>query len=122
MRARCGTREGTSKFNVLPATHHHESLVTRKLLFYICQMPGVDPEARRAALALLSQGMITIAEAVELAGVSRQLMHHWVRRAGIDWQRIRQARLAAWWRKELRHGSKLVETAKPRSGKPRKTR
>lgn len=78
-------------------------------------MAAVDPEAKRAALGLLARGMVTIAEAAEHAGVSRQLMHHWVRRAGVDWRRIRQARRATWWRKELKRGPRLVETEKPRS-------
>jgi len=79
-------------------------------------MAAVDTEAKRAALALLARGMVTIAEAAEHAGVSRQLMHHWVKRAGVDWQRIRRARRARWWRKELRNGPRLVETQKTRSG------
>lgn len=63
-----------------------------------------DLEARRAALGLLGKGRITIAEAATLAGVSRQLAHHWVNTAGLDWRRIRMAVLAREWRRAI--GSK----------------
>lgn len=78
-------------------------------------MPA-DPEAKRIALALLTRGVITISEATESAGVSPQLMHYWVRRAGIDWQRIRRARRATWWRKESRNGTRLVEKPNESAG------
>jgi predicted HTH domain antitoxin len=61
----------------------------------------IDREAKRAALALLARGLITRAEAAQLAGVSHQLMRHWLRRSGIDHERMRDTRLADLWRKEL---------------------
>jgi predicted HTH domain antitoxin len=64
-----------------------------------------DEAARRAAIALLAAGEITAAEASRLAGVSRQLMAHWIKRAGIDWRRIRAARLAKEWRKATKQRS-----------------
>lgn len=60
-----------------------------------------DPEARRAALSLLARGAITISEAADLAGISRQLMRYWCKRARIDWQRIRRRRIAKAWRKAV---------------------
>jgi len=68
-----------------------------------------DKEVRRVAMTLLACGEITPAELTELAGVSRQLMHHWIRRSGVDWLRIRKARLMRRWRKEMHNGPRLVE-------------
>lgn len=84
-------------------------------VLYLCQMKPVDPEARRIALSLLAKGLITISEAKELCGVSRQLMLHWVQRRGVDWRRIRWSKLTALWRKEAQRGPKLVEVEKSRS-------
>lgn len=61
-----------------------------------------DEAARRAALALLAEGEITAAEAKDLAGVSRQLMRHWINTAGVDWKRIRGTRIAHAWAKAVR--------------------
>lgn len=58
-----------------------------------------DPAARKAALSLLSKGLLTQAEAAQLAGVSRQLMRHWARE--VPAIRNREALLAKLWRKEL---------------------
>jgi predicted HTH domain antitoxin len=63
-----------------------------------------DEATRRAAIALLSRGDITAPEAAKLAGVSRQLMAHWIKRAGVDWRRIRDARLLKAWRKARARG------------------
>jgi hypothetical protein len=60
-----------------------------------------DPAAKAAALALLTKGLATKAEAARLAGVSKQLMQHWA--AEIDTERNRNALLAKLWRKELRN-------------------
>jgi transposase-like protein len=78
----------------------------------------IDADARRAAVALLARGLLTPTEAAALAGVSRQLLHAWMRRARVDWQRIRGARLASAWRKELYRGARLRETEAARAGKP----
>ena len=66
-----------------------------------------DTAAREAALALLARGMIRPAEAADLAGVSLQVVRYWCRRAGLNWRRIRQAKLADAWREELRRGRRL---------------
>lgn len=79
-------------------------------------MKALDPEARRVALSLLAQGIIRPHEAAELAGVSRQVVEYWCRRAGVDWQRIRRARLAKAWARGMRHGPKLVEQQKAPAG------
>lgn len=60
-----------------------------------------DDEARSAALALLSRGMLTPGQAADLAGVSRQLVAYWLRHAGIDWRRAWERRQAGMWRKEI---------------------
>lgn len=60
-----------------------------------------DDEARSAALALLARGMITPSQAAELAGVSRQLVHYWLKAAGIDWERAWRRRTAGMWRREI---------------------
>lgn len=84
-------------------------------VFYICCMIRIDNESRRVALALLAKGEITLAEATRLAGVSRQLMRHWAK--GVQWERVRNARIATAWRKEMARGPRLVETTKARRDK-----
>lgn len=63
---------------------------------------STDPEARRAALTLLAQGQVTLSEAAELAGVSRQLVRYWANVAKLDWRKARSAYLAKLWRKEIK--------------------
>lgn len=58
-----------------------------------------DEAARRAFVALLARGAITLPEAMTLAGISRQLAHYWARE--IDWKRMRRKRIAELWRKEI---------------------
>jgi hypothetical protein len=58
-----------------------------------------DPAAKRAALALLSKGLLTQAEAAKLAGVSRQLMRHWAQE--IPAKRNRDAVLTKLWSREI---------------------
>mgnify|MGYP000667972509 FL=1 len=58
-----------------------------------------DPAAKAAAIALLAKGLITKAEAAELAGVSRQLVQHWARDIPID--KARNAILRKLWRREI---------------------
>jgi hypothetical protein len=70
----------------------------------------LDPEARRVALALLAQGVLRPHEAAEMAGVSIQVVNYWLRRAGVDWERIRRRRLGKLWRKEMKRGPRLVES------------
>lgn len=53
-------------------------------------------------MVLLERGQVTLSEAAELAGVSRQLVYAWCRRAGIDWKVARQQRLEREWLKAER--------------------
>jgi hypothetical protein len=60
---------------------------------------------RDAAIYLLRKGLITQAEAGRLAGVSRQIIQHWVRMQHLDGLliRAREAHLRRLW-KETLHG------------------
>lgn len=73
-----------------------------------------DPNARRAVRSMLARGLLTLSEAAEIAGVSRQLARQWA--ADIRWQEIRRQRLADLFRKELKRGSgiRLVEMGRRR--------
>lgn len=72
----------------------------------IIKMPSaIDNDARRAALALLAEGVVRPHEAAELAGVSLQVMGYWIASAGIDWQRVRKRRLAKAWAKVMKGSS-----------------
>lgn len=69
----------------------------------IIKMPSaIDIDARRAALALLAEGVVRPHEAAELAGVSLQVMNYWIAAAGLDWQRVRDRRLAKAWTRALK--------------------
>jgi hypothetical protein len=68
-----------------------------------------DAEARRIVVELMAAGLFTLPEAARWAGVSRHLVRYWCTRAGVDWKRVREQRLTAWWRKRARNGPKLVE-------------
>lgn len=61
-----------------------------------------DDTIKRAALKLLTRGLVTQSEAARLAGVSRQLMKHWARDIPID--RNREAVLARLWRGAIGRG------------------
>src|SRR5262245_54495249 len=50
------------------------------------------------AMRLLAQGLITTSEAAELVGRSRQAVHVWTKRAGIDPIKRRQVRVRQLWR------------------------
>lgn len=56
-----------------------------------------DASAKAAALALLSKGLITRAEAAKLAGISRQLSRHWAK--GVKDRR--EVILAKLWAREM---------------------
>jgi hypothetical protein len=60
-----------------------------------------DEDAHRAAMALLREGLVNPSEAADLAGVSRQLVRHWLMAAGIDWRKQRDAYLTKHWRREI---------------------
>lgn len=60
-----------------------------------------------AALSLLRAGETTMAELAEVSGISRQLIRHWVLRAGMtadDLAARRAAYLATAWRRALERG------------------
>lgn len=61
----------------------------------------IDPDARRAAAALLQRGTLTVPEAAALAGVSRQVVRYWCKAAGIEIGQARAAVVAKAWRKAL---------------------
>lgn len=78
------------------------------------------------ALSLLSRGEASPAELAALAGVSRQVIEGWARRAGMDLARLRRdaegkrhRRLTEAWRKEMRHGPKVEEMAGHRGARGR---
>lgn len=52
---------------------------------------------RLKALAMLEAGLVSLSEAAELAGVSRQSLHAWCRRHGVEWKAERHKRLTAQW-------------------------
>lgn len=62
---------------------------------------GNDDTARKAAIRLIARGLITPAQAAELAGVSRQLVRYWLLERGIDWHKNYDARLAKLWFNEV---------------------
>lgn len=59
-----------------------------------------DNPARKAARAMLMEGIASPSEVAELAGVSRQLVNFWM--ADLDWRKARETRLAKEWRARLR--------------------
>lgn len=60
-----------------------------------------DPEARRAVLLLISRGMITVPEAAQLAGVSRQLIYGWCKSRRMSVDRARKAKIVKLWRRAI---------------------
>ena len=60
--------------------------------------PARDPKTQRAALALLARGVAAPGDVATLAGVSLQLVHSWLKAAGINWRGAYDARIAAAWR------------------------
>ena len=63
--------------------------------------PPDDVVAKQVTMSLLAMGVGTPGEIAEFAGVTRQVVENWARRAGIDWRRIKRAKLARAWRKEM---------------------
>lgn len=57
-----------------------------------------DPSTKAAVLKLLRRGLITVPEAAKVSGLSRQILHHWVR--GEDLAGAREAYLAKLWRRQ----------------------
>src|SRR5262249_16185593 len=73
---------------------------TSKTPLYVCKVEK-DDEARAAAVGLLARGLMTPGQAARFAGVSRQLVRHWLKAAGIDWKRAWDRRQAGLWRREI---------------------
>ncbi len=61
----------------------------------------MENDIRAVALTLIARGLMTPAQAADLAGVSRQLVHFWLKQEDIRWQAVHQARLATLWRNEI---------------------
>jgi hypothetical protein len=61
----------------------------------------VDPETRNAVLTLIRRGLASVPEAARLAGVQRQLIRFWCKRARIVPNKARNAILSKQWRKIL---------------------
>jgi hypothetical protein len=61
----------------------------------------IGPVAKRAAIKLMTKGLVSRSEASRLARVSRQLARHWV--AGVDVDAARLARLTYLWEKTIKH-------------------
>lgn len=57
----------------------------------------LDPDARRAALKVLSQGLGTPGDVAKLCGVSRQVVEQWAIHAGLDWRAIKSGKLWGAW-------------------------
>ena len=80
-------------------------------------MIAKDNDAKRAAQSLLARGLITIPEAMRLAGVSRFTICRWVKGSRAAYAKDRNAVIARLWRKELGNGPKLVERPKSKAGR-----
>lgn len=65
-------------------------------------MAEVDHEARRAAIAILRRGYMTVPEVAAHAGVSRQLVRYWCKRAGVNFAKVRAARIGRLWLRHMR--------------------
>ncbi|TAL43827.1 MAG: hypothetical protein EPN91_05580 [Salinibacterium sp.] len=61
----------------------------------------IDLETKRAVLTMIQRGLVTVPEAARLAGVQRQLVRYWCRRARIVPAKARDGLLAKQWRKVL---------------------
>jgi hypothetical protein len=73
---------------------------------HMSRMPD-DPIARSIALSLLARGIASPGELAEFAGVSRQVVENWARRALVDWRRVKRAKLAKAWRRAMANVSQL---------------
>ena len=67
----------------------------------------LDPEARRAALELLSQGIGTPGEIAEIAGVSRQVVEQWALHAGVNWRKVKRGIVMNAWRKAIKRRRRI---------------
>lgn len=80
---------------------------------------AMDPEARRAALSLLAEGLGSPGDIAELAGVSRQVVEQWALHAGVDWRKVKRSKLTTAWRKAMRRKRNATKLEKPRPPYPR---
>ena len=61
----------------------------------------IDAETKRAVLTMIRRGWASVPDAARLAGVQRQLVRYWCRRAKIVPRKARNAVLTRQWRKVL---------------------
>jgi hypothetical protein len=85
-------------FMLLIATY--ERLVANRANCNVTKPPD-DPVAKKIALSLLIDGIGPPSEIAHCAGVSRQVVENWARRAGIDWRKLARAKVAAAWRRRI---------------------
>jgi hypothetical protein len=57
----------------------------------------IDEKDRALALELLAEGSATVSDVAFLLGQSRQIVHHWARRAGVDPIERREKYLRRLW-------------------------
>ncbi|MBK8009586.1 MAG: hypothetical protein IPK23_15040 [Rhizobiales bacterium] len=57
----------------------------------------IDEKERNLALELLAEGSVTVSDVAALVKQSRQLVHHWAKRAGIDPIKCREDYLRRLW-------------------------
>lgn len=60
-----------------------------------------DPVARRAAIAILKRGLMTVPEVASHAGVSRQLVRYWCKRSRVNFAKVRLTRIGKMWSREI---------------------
>lgn len=75
-----------------------------------------DPDARRAALVLLSRGLATPAEVSRLAGVTRQRVTSWALSANVNWRLARHRKLSKLWHVKGEDRQSEVLHPEPRHG------
>lgn len=74
----------------------------------------IDPEMRRAAVAMIARGEASPAEVADAWGISRQIVHYWIKAAGIDWKRQRRTWLLKRLTRERDSGPRLAERPNPK--------
>jgi transposase-like protein len=58
-----------------------------------------DDSIRNRAIKLLQNGRALPSEIAELAGISRQLLHYWIKTERIGWREARERYLKKVWSK-----------------------
>lgn len=62
---------------------------------------GTDPDARTVAIEMLKAGEAAPSDIAKLAGVDRQVVHYWIKAAGLDPAAAYDERIARLWRKRM---------------------